>query len=237
MTEKLFADIEYNLKFIEEQIAKAAQSSGRLREDITFLAATKTVDAQRINFAISKGLRYIGENRVQELMAKYDEYDLKNAQLQFIGSLQTNKVRQIVGKVSLIQSVNSLKLAQEVSKQSQKSGVITDVLIEVNIGNEQSKSGIDKTGLEELLLQVNTLPALKVKGLMCIPPIYDDKTKIIKKFDEMKQLNLDICAKKIDNIDMNILSMGMSSDYYEAILSGANMVRIGSALFGPRLYA
>ncbi len=236
MTEKLFNDIEYNYKTIEERISEAAVKSGRSREDITFLAATKTVDADRINYAISLGLKYIGENKVQELLSKYEDYDLNNASLQFIGHLQSNKVRQIVGKVDLIQSVDSVKLAKEISKQSKKNNINSDVLIEVNIGEEESKSGINAENLHELLDEIKDLENISVKGLMCIPPICDSPQKNLKFFDKMNNIFIDISDKNIDNISMDILSMGMSADYYEAILCGANMVRIGSSLFGARNY-
>lgn len=236
MTEKLLTDVEYNYKIIEENIAIAAEQSGRSREGITFLAATKTVSAPVINHAISLGLRYIGENKVQELLQKYDEYDLDNASLQFIGHLQTNKVRQIIDKVDLIQSVDSLKLAKEISKQAQKIGKTANILIEVNIGGEESKSGVAPELLEDLLYQVSEIDNISVKGLMTIPPICENKQKICKIFHKMHNIFIDISSKKIDNISMEVLSMGMSSDYTEAISEGATMVRIGSALFGERIY-
>ncbi|MBQ1349417.1 MAG: YggS family pyridoxal phosphate-dependent enzyme [Ruminococcus sp.] len=236
MTARSFTDVEYNYQLINERIAEAAQKIGKAREDITFLAATKTVDAATINHAISLGLDHIGENRVQELLAKYEEYDLENCSLQFIGHLQSNKVRQIVGKVDLIQSVDSFKLAKEISAQSLKRNVHTDLLVEVNIGREENKSGVFEENLEELLCQIAELDGISVQGLMTIPPICDNKQKISHYFNKMHRLFIDISQKKLDNINMHILSMGMSDDYYEAILEGATMVRIGSALFGARNY-
>ena len=236
MTARSFTDVEYNYQLINERIAEAAQKIGKAREDITFLAATKTVDAATINHAISLGLDHIGENRVQELLAKYEEYDLENCSLQFIGHLQSNKVRQIVGKVDLIQSVDSFKLAKEISAQSLKRNVHTDLLVEVNIGREENKSGVFEENLEELLCQIAELDGISVQGLMTIPPICDNKQKISHNFNKMHRLFIDISQKKLDNINMHILSMGMSDDYYEAILEGATMVRIGSALFGARNY-
>ncbi len=236
MTARSFTDVEYNYQLINERIAEAAQKIGKAREDITFLAATKTVDAATINHAISLGLDHIGENRVQELLAKYEEYDLENCSLQFIGHLQSNKVRQIVGKVDLIQSVDSFKLANEISAQSLKRNVHTDLLVEVNIGREENKSGVFEENLEELLCQIAELDGISVQGLMTIPPICDNKQKISHYFNKMHRLFIDISQKKLDNINMHILSMGMSDDYYEAILEGATMVRIGSALFGARNY-
>lgn len=234
--ERSLADVEYNYRRICENIEKAAQSVGKSADDITFLAATKTVDAETINHAISLGLRYIGENRVQELLSKYDSYDLDHASLQFIGHLQTNKVRQIVGKVDLIQSVDSEKLAREISRCSEKLGVTTDVLLEVNIGREENKSGVLPEQLEELLEKVKDIPAVKVRGLMAIPPICENAQENCKFFDNMRDIFLDIRTKNIDNISMDILSMGMSDDYQEAIRCGANMIRVGSALFGKRNY-
>ena len=231
-----FSDVEYNYQKICENIALAADSVGRSPEEIIFLAATKTVDAATINHAISLGLRYIGENRVQELLSKYDEYDLEHASLQFIGHLQTNKVRQIVGKVDLIQSVDSVKLASEISRCSQNRGITTDILLEVNVGREENKSGVLPEALPELLDQIKDIPAIQVRGLMAIPPICDNAQENCKFFDIMRNIFLDIGSKNIDNISMDILSMGMSDDYAEAIKCGANMIRVGSALFGARNY-
>ena len=236
MTEKLSDNVKYNYHYIEEQIAEAALKAGKSRDDITFLAAVKTVDVELINYAISLGLKYIGENKVQELLSKYEGYNLKDASLQFIGHLQTNKVRQIVGKVDLIQSVDSVKLAKEISRQSVKNNVHTDVLIEVNIGKEENKSGVMPEKLYELLDEIKSFDNISVKGLMTIPPICDSKQKILKFFSKMNNIFIDISGKNIDNVSMDILSMGMSADYYEAILSGANMVRVGSSLFGARNY-
>ena len=236
MTARSFTDVEYNYKKINEDIAEAAQKVGKKREDITFLAATKTVDAATINHAISLGLDHIGENRVQELLSKYEDYDLDNCSLQFIGHLQTNKVRQIVGKVDLIQSVDSVKLAKEIAAQSLKRNITTNILVEVNMGREENKSGVFEENLEELLAQIAGFDGISVQGLMTIPPICDNKHKISEYFNKMHNLFIDISQKKLDNINMHILSMGMSDDYREAILAGATMVRIGSALFGARNY-
>lgn len=236
MTEKLLTDVEYNFKTIQENIWNAASSVGKSGSDITFLAATKTVSPEVINYAISLGLDHIGENKVQELLSKYDYYNLEKCSLQFIGHLQTNKVRQIIDKVDLIQSVDSVKLAQEISNQAVKHGRVCDVLVEVNIGKEENKSGVLPEMLEELLNNISNFKGINVKGLMTIPPICDNTQKIRKYFENMHNIFIDISSKKIDNISMDILSMGMSADYREAILEGATMIRVGSALFGPRLY-
>lgn len=231
-----FNDINYNFNKIEENICNAAIKSGRNREDIVFLSATKTVEVKYINYAISLGLRYIGENKVQELLSKYDGYNLNDCSLQFIGHLQSNKVRQIVDKVDMIQSVDSIKLAEEVAKQSKKHNKVTDILIEVNIGGEESKSGVSPELLEELCYYSSALEGVKVRGLMTIPPICNSKTEISKYFTDMYKLFVDIKGKNMDNVSMDVLSMGMSGDYEEAIKCGSNMVRIGSSLFGARIY-
>lgn len=236
MTARSLSDVEYNYRLINERIAEAAQKVGKSREDITFLAATKTVEPEIINHAISLGLDHIGENKVQELLSKYESYNLEKCSLQFIGHLQTNKVRQIVDKVDLIQSVDSVKLANEIAKQSLKHNKTTDILVEVNIGREENKSGVYPENLEELLCEISKIDGISVKGLMTIPPVCDNKHKISKYFNNMHNIFIDISSKKLDNISMTILSMGMSADYYEAILEGANMVRIGSSLFGARDY-
>lgn len=236
MTEKLLADVEYNFKTIQENIWNAAASVGKSGDDITFLAATKTVEPEIINHAISLGLDHIGENKVQELLSKYDFYNLEKCSLQFIGHLQRNKVRQIIDKVDLIQSVDSVKLADEISQQALKHGLVMDVLVEVNIGKEENKSGVMPEELEDLLWNIANFKGVKVKGLMTIPPICNNTQKIRKYFENMHNIFIDISSKKIDNINMDILSMGMSADYCEAIMEGATMIRVGSSLFGPRIY-
>ena len=210
--ERSLTDIKYNYDFINEKIAEAAMKAGKTRDDITFLSATKTVEPEYINYAISLGLSYIGENKVQELLSKYDQYNLENCSLQFIGHLQSNKVRQIVGKVDLIQSIDSMKLAKEVSKCSLKNNITSDILVEVNIGKEENKSGVMPEMLEKLVEEISTLPAVNVKGLMTIPPICEKKDEIRRYFEKMNRLFLDISSKKLDNVSMDILSMGMSSD-------------------------
>ena len=234
--ERSLTDIKYNYDFINEKIAEAAMKAGKTRDDITFLSATKTVEPEYINYAISLGLSYIGENKVQELLSKYDQYNLENCSLQFIGHLQSNKVRQIVGKVDLIQSIDSMKLAKEVSKCSLKNNITSDILVEVNIGKEENKSGVMPEMLEELVEEISTLPAVNVKGLMTIPPICEKKDEIRRYFEKMNRLFLDISSKKLDNVSMDILSMGMTNDYEVAIEEGATMVRVGTGIFGARNY-
>lgn len=235
MTEKLLTDrFDKNFAEIKEKIAAAAQKSGRRAEDIIILAATKTVDADFINYAIKNGIDYIGENRVQEFLSKENDVR-KDVHKHFIGHLQTNKVRDIVGKVELIQSVHSLKLAREIGKVSVKKGIVTDVLVEVNIGNEESKSGFSADEVMSAIEQMTEIEGICVKGLMTIPPICDQSDQVRKYFDKMYKLFIEIRDKKLYN-NIEILSMGMSDDYDVAVECGANMVRIGTALFGARNY-
>lgn len=227
-------DFDINFKEIKKNIAVAAEKSGRRAEDIILLAATKTVEADRINYAISEGLEYIGENRVQEFLSKKD--CLLPCHRHFIGHLQTNKVKDIVPFVELIHSVDSVRLAKEISKQSMRFNKTTDILLEVNVGNEQSKSGFLIEEVENAIIEIAKLPNIHVKGLMAIPPICETAEDNRKYFSIMYKLFIDISTKKIDNSSMDFLSMGMSDDYEVAISEGANIVRVGSALFGKRIY-
>lgn len=235
MMEKSSIDIfDENYNQIAQKIAYAAQSVGKTQDDITLLAATKTVDIDVINHAIKSGIKFIGENRVQEFLSKQKAYLPVNQH--FIGHLQTNKVKDIIDKVSLIHSVDSYRLAQEISKQAVKHNVTMNILLEINIGNEQSKSGFTADEASAAVEKIAKLDNIKIKGLMAIPPICDDPQQNRPYFAKMKKLFIDIGAKKIDNISMEILSMGMSDDYEVAIQEGANMVRLGTALFGRRNY-
>ena len=229
-------DVTENLKVIRENIAAAAEKSGRSPEDITLLAASKTVPAAVINHSIREGITHIGENRVQELIGKYDDLELERCHCEFIGHLQTNKVKQLIGKVDRIQSVDSVKLAKEISRLCEKEQQVMDILVEVNIGKEENKSGVAPEQLYDLLPEIAQFPNIRVKGLMTIPPISQDIVEIQHFFTNMYQYFIDIKAKKMDNISMDFLSMGMSSDYAQAIESGANIVRIGSSLYGKRIY-
>lgn len=241
MTEKLsvekrFSDIQYNLEVINSNIAEAAKKSGRTKEDITLMAVTKTVEPIFINHAIKCGIDLIGENKVQEFLSKKDFLTLENCKAHLIGHLQTNKVKQIVSRVSMIQSVDSIKLANEISKQSVKNGITTECLIEINIADEESKTGLSYDSIMPIIEEMSNMSNIKVKGLMAIPPICEDNAQLFKYFDKMHRLFIDIKEQNIDNIDMSILSMGMSGDYREAILCGSNMVRVGSSIFGQRIY-
>ena len=238
MTEKSSIDpvISDNVQRVREQIENACIAAGRSPDDVTLLAVTKTVDAERINAAIRCGVQQIGENRVQEFLGKQDDLDLTNVQAHLIGHLQTNKVRQIVGKVHMIQSVDSIRVATAIDRCSQELDIVTPILVEVNIGGEEAKSGISPDNLENLLAEIAPLKGVRVQGLMTVPPILHKESEKRAIFSKMYQLFVDIKAKNIDNIGMQILSMGMSGDFREAILEGSTMVRIGSALFGERQY-
>lgn len=222
--------IKENLQEIFDNIKKAA--NGR---EVILLAATKTVDIEYINYSISQGVKHIGENRVQEFLQKEEFYD-KTAHKHFIGHLQTNKVKDIVGKVELIHSVSSLKLAKEISKVSVKKNVISNILLEVNIGNEESKSGFKADELMENAEIISKFEGICIKGLMAIPPICEKSEENRKYFSEMNKLFVDIRAKKLDNSSIEYLSMGMTDDYAVAISEGANIVRIGTGIYGKRNY-
>lgn len=230
------AAVEENYKRVLDRVNEAAVKAGRSTDDVRLMAVTKTVESPYINRAIELGADLIGENRVQEYLGKKDELHLDGVEKHLIGRLQTNKVKYIVGEVDMIESVDSLKLAQEISKQSVKRGVVTPVLVEVNIGKEESKSGIFIEQLHDLLCEIASLEAVKVKGLMTIPPICDSESEVRKYFEAMHQSFIDIKDEKIDNIDMEILSMGMSGDFESAVSEGSNIVRVGSAIFGARHY-
>lgn len=235
MTEKLSADIfKENYKDIILKFNEAVNKSGRDAGEVTLLAATKTVDVSTINFATKNGINFIGENRVQELLSKYDS--LKPVHIHFIGHLQTNKVKDIIDKVEMIESVDSLKLANEISKQAEKKGIVMDILLEVNIGNEESKSGFSPEYAEKAVLEISKLSNIKIKGLMAIPPICDEREKAREYFRKMYKLFVDIKGKNIDNSSMEVLSMGMSDDFDIAIEEGSTLVRVGTALFGKRNY-
>ena len=231
-----FGNIDYNVSVIRERIAEAAIKSGRNENDVRLMAVTKTVEPIFINRAIENGIDLIGENKVQEFLGKKDYLKLDNCEAHLIGHLQTNKVKQIVGQVSMIQSVDSVKLAAEISKRSEAAGINTNCLIEINIGEEESKSGISFSYLHELIHEISLLPSIKVEGLMTIPPICDNDSELDKYFSKMHRLFIDIKEKKLDNVNMNVLSMGMSSDYERAVLNGSTLVRVGTALFGHRIY-
>ncbi len=231
-----FAAIEENLKYIREDIASAALASGRKPEEVSLMAVTKTVESRFINHAIKNGISLIGENKVQEFLFKEPELDLNNCKAHLIGHLQSNKVKKIVGRVETIQSVDTVSIAKEIGKRSVEAGVLTKILLEVNVGNEESKFGFMPQEVFEKACEIAEIDGVLIDGLMCVAPICEKDAEIRAVFSNMRRLFIDIGAKKIDNINMNTLSMGMSGDYKQAILEGANLVRVGSAIFGARIY-
>ena len=229
--------IAENIKIIRAEMAEAAIRSGRKPEEIALVAASKMNDAQNVRAAILGGVDACGENRVQEMMQKLSEDAYKGAPLHFIGHLQKNKVKNVVGSADLIQSADSPELITLIDKQAAKLGITQDILLEINIGGEECKTGMPLSRLDEALDTAAACGSIRVRGLMTVPPICEEREKNRAYFAQMRQLFVDIGAKKYDNnIIMEILSMGMSGDYYDAILEGATMVRVGSAIFGARDY-
>lgn len=233
--EQRFRDIEENYKEIEENIERAAVRSGRSRGDIRFMAVTKTVEPIFINHALSLGIDLIGENKVQELLSKL-EYLPPQTEKHLIGHLQSNKVRKVADVVSCIQSVDSLSVAAEISRQMQQREKTMDVLLEVNIGAEASKTGFDAAALPEAGAQIAGLPGIRVRGVMAVPPICESESLVRGYFEKTRRLYEDLKAGLSGEETVDTLSIGMSSDYVPAILEGATLVRVGSALFGPRRY-
>lgn len=229
--------IASNISRIRMEIREAAIAAGRDPKEILLCAATKMNSADNVREAIAAGVDCCGENRVQELTAKYAEGAYTGAPVHFIGHLQTNKVRQVVGKVDLIQSVDSLRLLEAIDKEADRQGICQDVLLEINIGNESSKSGFSSAEIYEILPKIGNFRNIRVCGLMAIPPICQNSGENRKFFQEMYHLSVDITEKKYDNVCVDVLSMGMSEDYRDAIACGSTMVRIGTAIFGARDYA
>ena len=225
-----------NIKRVRERIENAAIISGRSGGDITLVAASKMNDATRVREAIAGGIDAVGENRVQELLEKHSQGAYLGAPLHFIGHLQTNKVKSVVGTCELIESVGSTRLLGEIDRHAAAAGILQEVLIEVNIGAEASKSGVMPEELDSLLASCAEKSNIFVRGLMAIPPILPEKEVNRTFFDMMRKLFVDIQGKKYDNVYMQYLSMGMSDSFCEAIECGANMVRVGSAIFGARHY-
>ena len=229
-------DIAENVRTVMERAARAAVASGRRPEDITLVAASKMNGAAALREAYDAGVRFFGENRVQEMREKLDENAYEGAGLHFIGRLQKNKLKYVVGTCGLIHSVDSVELMELISKRAVAMGLVQDVLLEVNIGREDSKGGFAPETLPEALKAAENLNGLKVRGLMCIPPAGAGEAESRGYFKAMRQLFVDILAKKYDNVSMDFLSMGMSGDYEAAIAEGSNMIRVGSAIFGTRQY-
>ena len=228
--------IAENLHVVRERVAAAALGSGRQPGEIVLVGATKMNDAARIQEAIGAGLAVCGENRVQEFLEKEPQGAYRGAEVHFIGHLQKNKAKQLVGRVSLIQSVDSLELLSLISRLALERGIRQQVLLEVNVAGETAKSGFRPEDVSAAIDAAAQYEGVLVRGLMAVPPICRESQENIPYFQLMKQLFIDNGAKKYDNVSMGFLSMGMSGDYETAIACGANMVRIGSAIFGQRIY-
>ena len=228
--------IAENVALVKKNIAAAALRAGRDAKEITLVAATKTNDAGRVREAIAAGVDACGENRVQEMLEKAALGAYEGAPLHFIGHLQKNKVKYVVGLCSLIHSVDSVELMRQIDREAAKRGLVQDVLLEINIGAEESKSGFAPEELPAALAAAAELESLRIRGLMAIPPICASGEENHQYFVRMKQLFVDNCEKKYDNVRMDFMSMGMSGDYETAIECGANIVRVGTAIFGARVY-
>ncbi len=232
--ETVFKEIEENYRIILENLENAATQAGVARDSVRFMAVTKTVPPVFVNHALQLGIDLIGENKVQELLEK-KEFLNGNYEAHLIGHLQTNKVKKIIREVTMIQSVDSVKLACEISKQAKNAGLVMPVLLELNIGEEESKTGFLPTAFTENALEIAEMDAIRVCGVMSVPPVCDTQAEIRAWFEKVRKQY----EKLKDNNklkEMSVLSMGMSSDYEQAVLEGANLVRIGSALFGHRRY-
>ena len=228
--------IAENVARIRREMDAAALAAGRDPKEIQLCAATKMNDADAVRQAIAAGVDLCGENRVQELTEKLRQNAYQGAPIHFIGHLQTNKVRQVVGKVDLIQSVGSEHLLSAIDREARKQGIRQDILLEVNIGSEESKTGFAAGDILPLIDKIDSFPNICVRGLMAIPPISQNPGDNLKFFLKMRQIYVDIRAKKNDNVSVDCLSMGMSGDFADAIRAGSTMIRVGTAIFGARSY-
>ncbi|BCV20901.1 YggS family pyridoxal phosphate-dependent enzyme [Moorella sp. Hama-1] len=228
-------NVRENIARVQERIAAASRRSGRRPEDITLVAVTKTVPVEHIQEAVDCGLRDLGENRVQELLAKQPH--LKGVKWHLIGHLQRNKVRQVWDRVTLIHSVDSLELAREIDKRAATAGRRVDILLEVNVAGEESKFGLTPEAVLPLVRDVAGLPGVHICGLMTVAPLVKDPEEVRPVFQRLASLRWEIDALRLPGVDMVYLSMGMTNDFEVAIEAGANMVRIGSAIFGARDYS
>ena len=228
--------IRENIERIRQEIDRAARETGRTGADITLVGASKMNDAEACQEAIAAGIDVLGENRVQEMTAKLAQNAYDGAPLHFIGHLQRNKVKQVVGKAALIQSVGSEELLREIDRQAEKLGLVQDILLEVNIGGEAAKSGFAPEALADAAALAKTLPHVRVRGLMTIPPADASREENMVYFQKVHALYVDINEKMYDN-KWEYISMGMSGDFADAIRCGSNMVRVGTAIFGARNYA
>lgn len=228
--------IQEQLEHVEEKICRACERSGRKREEVTLIAVSKTKPIEDLKEAYDCGARFFGENKVQEITEKYPQMP-QDVKWHMIGHLQRNKVKYIVDKVAMIHSVDSLRLAQAIQSEAAKHQLVVPILIEVNMAGEESKFGVSKEEALPLIQQISALENVHIEGLMTIAPYVDDPEENRWVFQEMKKLSIDIREKNIDNVDMYVLSMGMTGDYEVAIEEGATMVRVGTGIFGSRNYS
>lgn len=228
--------MEERVAQVRSQMEEAARQAGRHSGDILLLAASKTQDAETVRLSADLHIDLFGENRVQELVDKWEAGAYGGKEVHLIGHLQKNKVKYTVGRASLIHSVDSAALAREIARLAQKKGLTQDILIEVNLAGEQSKSGVAPAELDRLLEDICKLPALRVRGLMAIPPAAEKPGQNRPYFSDLRELFVDIKSKKYDNTNMDCLSMGMTRDFCDAIAEGSTVVRIGTGIYGPRIY-
>lgn len=224
-----------NFAEVEKHICEACARAGRSRDEVTLIAVSKTKPVSMIEELLPGGTRDFGENKVQELVDKYEVLP-KDIHWHLIGHLQRNKVKYVVDKACLIHSVDSMRLAETISEEGVKKGVTVPVLIEVNVAGEESKFGVTLEETEGLVREIAKLPSIQIKGLMTIAPYVEDPEENRVHFSRLKQLSVDIKNKNIDNVSMDVLSMGMTGDYQVAIEEGATMVRVGTGIFGERNY-
>lgn len=227
--------LKENLNLVEQRIQNVCRDKKIPRDSITLVAVSKTKPVTMLQEIYDAGCRDFGENKVQELVDKYEVLP-KDIRWHMIGHLQRNKVKYIIGKVALIHSVDSLRLAETIEKESAKKNVTTDILIEVNMAREESKFGVFPEDIDNLLYEISQFSHVHVKGLMTVAPFVDNPRKNSEIFEKMHKLSVDIGSKNIDNITMSILSMGMTNDYEVALEEGTNMIRVGTAIFGERNY-
>lgn len=227
--------IKENLAEVEKNICAACERAGRERSEVTLITVSKTNPVPSLKEAMDCGVRIFGENKVQEMLEKQEELP-DTVEWHMIGHLQRNKVKYLMGKVALIHSVDSLRLAQEISKEAVKQGITQNILIEINVAEEESKFGITTDEAINLVSEIAKLPNIHIKGLMTIAPFVADPEENREVFRALKKLSVDIRRKNIDNVTMNVLSMGMTNDYEVAIEEGATMVRVGTGIFGKRSY-
>ena len=228
--------LKENLADVEAKIVKACENSGRQRDDVTLIAVSKTKPVETLKEAYDLGVRVFGENKVQELTDKYEALP-KDIQLHMIGHLQRNKVKYIIDKVALIHSVDSIRLAETIEKEAAKHNITANILIEVNVAKEESKFGLMPEELDELIDKIKDFNHIQVKGLMTIAPFVENPETNREIFRSLRKLSVDISNKNVDNVNVSILSMGMTNDYTVAVEEGATMVRVGTGIFGARNYA